>query len=133
MPELELDNIGVVTDDLDASLDFYVRALGFELIDRDHRLRQATIRLGSTVLYLLAGSGGPGPARSADPAANPAGVDHLSFATADVDATYRALTGLGVKFFLPPEDADWGARVCGCRDPGGTPIYFLRWVSGCQD
>jgi catechol 2,3-dioxygenase-like lactoylglutathione lyase family enzyme len=129
MPELHLDNVGVVTEDLDASLAFYTRALGFELIERDHELGQACVRLGGTVLFLLATTGGPGPVRTADPAANPAGVDHLSFATADVDATYRALTGLGVEFFLPPHDADWGARVCGCRDPAGTPIYFLRWAS----
>jgi len=126
MPELELDNVGVVTPDLAASLDFYTRLLGFELVSSDDETGQAAVRLGGAMLYLLTGTG-PGPYRSADPASNMAGLDHLSFTTADVDETYRTLTDLGVEFFLPPEDADWGARVCGCRDPAGVNVYFLRW------
>jgi catechol 2,3-dioxygenase-like lactoylglutathione lyase family enzyme len=129
--EMRLDNLGVVTENLDASLDFYVRLLGFEEVSHDQERGEASVRLAGTVLYLLAGNGGPGPERSPDPAANPAGVDHISFAVTDVDEAYRSLSARGVGFFLPPQDADWGARVCGCLDPAGVPIYFLRWaVSG---
>jgi uncharacterized protein len=127
--EMRLDNLGIVTENLDASLNFYIRLLGFDLVSEDQERGEASVRSAGTVLYLLAGNGGPGPARSPDPAANPAGIDHISFAVPDVDETYRALSARGVRFFLPPQDADWGARVCGCLDPAGVPVYFLRWAA----
>lgn len=125
---LRLDNVGVVTRDLDASVDFYTRLLGFEVISQDRQLGRAAIQLQGTVLYLLSTTSADQVERSADPAENAAGLDHLSFATPDVDETHRALARMGVEFFLLPQDAGWGARVCGCRDPSGTPIYFLRWL-----
>jgi catechol 2,3-dioxygenase-like lactoylglutathione lyase family enzyme len=128
--EMRLDNLGIVTENLDASLDFYVGLLDFDLVSDDRERGEASVQVAGTVLYLLAGNGGPGPARSPDPVANPAGVDHISFAVPDVDETYRVLSARGVSFFLPPQDADWGARVCGCLDPAGVPIYFLRWTVG---
>jgi catechol 2,3-dioxygenase-like lactoylglutathione lyase family enzyme len=124
-----LDNIGLVTEDLGASLDFYTQLLGFELVDHDVEFGSAAINIGSARLFLLQGRGGSGPRRGSDPAANPSGLDHLSLATPDVDETFAVLRERGVEFFAPPQDADWGARFCGCRDPGGLPIYFLRWSS----
>jgi len=129
MMDLSLDNIGLVTEDLGSSLDFYTRLLGFELIEHDPVAGSAAVRIGSTTLFLLAGRGTLGPERGADPAANPAGLDHLSFATSDVDETFRVLTERGVRFSEPPHDSDWGARFCGCQDPNGVPIYFLRWAA----
>jgi catechol 2,3-dioxygenase-like lactoylglutathione lyase family enzyme len=125
--DLRLDNIGIVTSSLDDSLAFY-RRLGFEVIEHDAGQGYAAARLAGTVLYLFRGDNDQQIARSGNPAANPGGVDHLSFATPDVDETYRALSGMGVDFFLAPEDAPWGARVCGCYDPSGIPTYFLRWA-----
>ncbi len=129
MPELSLDNIGLVTEDLTSSVDFYTRLLGFELIEHDIAAGSAAIRIGSATLFLFAGRGGPGQERGVDPPANPAGLDHLSFATPDVNETFRALTERGVRFSVPPQDSGWGARFCGCRDPDGLPVYFLRWAA----
>lgn len=125
--ELRLDNIGIVTGNLDDSLAFYTK-LGFEVIEPDTGQGYAAARLGDTVIYLFRGDDERQTSRSGEPAANPAGVDHLSFATPDVDDTYRTLSGMGIDFFLAPNDAPWGARVCSCYDPSGIVINFLRWA-----
>jgi methylmalonyl-CoA/ethylmalonyl-CoA epimerase len=48
---------------------------------------------------------------------NPPGIDHISFAVADVDAMYARLRAAGVAFGGPPKDQSWGARMVGLKDP----------------
>jgi glyoxylase I family protein len=125
-----LDNVGVAVRDLDRSLAFYCDQLGLELVYRDDASRSAGVNTGTSSLYIFETTGQEGPRRTAAYAGNPIGVDHLSFAVDDVDAAYREFQQRGISFFVEPNDADWGARVCGCLDPNGIPVYFLRWASG---
>ena len=57
---------------------------------------------------------------------NPPGVDHISFAVADVDAMYATLQAAGVALGGPPEDQPWGARMIGLKDPDGNNLYLLQ-------
>jgi catechol 2,3-dioxygenase-like lactoylglutathione lyase family enzyme len=123
-----LDNVGVAVRDLEQALAFFCDQLQLELAYRDDASRSAGVNTGTSSLYVFETSGPDGPQRTADYTGNPTGVDHLSFAVDDVDATYRELQERGVTFFMEPNDADWGARVCGCSGPGGTPVYFLKWA-----
>lgn len=123
-----LDNVGVAVRDLDRSLAFYCDQLRLELAYRDDDSRSAGVNTGTAALYVFESKGPDGPRRTAEYFGNATGVDHLSFAVDDVDAAYRELQGRGVSFFMEPNDADWGARVCGCADPDGTPVYFLKWA-----
>jgi catechol 2,3-dioxygenase-like lactoylglutathione lyase family enzyme len=67
------------------------------------------------------------PRRSTDPLANPPGLDHLSFAVADVDSVCARLSAAGAEFDAPPADTDWGARIACLRDPDGTSVFLLTW------
>lgn len=123
-----LDNVGVAVRDLDRAIAFYCDQLQLELVYRDDVSHSAGVSTGTSQLYVFQTTGADGPRRTAEYAGNPAGLDHLSFAVDDVDAAYRELQQRGVSFFMEPNDADWGARVCGCFDPEGTPVYFLKWA-----
>jgi methylmalonyl-CoA/ethylmalonyl-CoA epimerase len=57
---------------------------------------------------------------------NPPGIDHISFAVADVDAMYATLRAVGVAFDGSPEDQSWGARMVGLKDPDGNNLYLLQ-------
>jgi uncharacterized glyoxalase superfamily protein PhnB len=57
---------------------------------------------------------------------NPPGIDHISFAVADVDAIYATLRAAGVVLGGPPEDQSWGARMVGLKDPDGNNLYLLQ-------
>jgi catechol 2,3-dioxygenase-like lactoylglutathione lyase family enzyme len=61
---------------------------------------------------------------------NPPGIDHISFAVADVDALYAELCTAGVAFAAPPEDQSWGARMVGLKDPDGNNLYLLQRFLG---
>jgi methylmalonyl-CoA/ethylmalonyl-CoA epimerase len=124
---VEVDNLGLAVSDLDQSIRFYCEILGFELTDRDAQTRTAAIQAGAISLYLFESPVPEPPDRSSYPANNPPGIDHVSFRVNDVDDTYSTLVSRSVEFFLPPEDADWGARICGCKDPSGILLYFLKW------
>ena len=60
---------------------------------------------------------------------NPAGIDHVSFLVDNVDKTHTELVGRGIQFHAQPADQSWGARAAMLRDPDGTNIYLLSWLS----
>ena len=57
---------------------------------------------------------------------NPPGLDHISFAVADVDGVYAKLSAARVKFDGAPQDQSWGARMVGLKDPDGNNLYLLQ-------
>src|SRR5262245_65043593 len=57
---------------------------------------------------------------------NPPGIDHISFAVADVDGVYAKLSAAGVKFDGAPQDQSWGARMVGLKDPDANNLYLLQ-------
>ena len=57
---------------------------------------------------------------------NPPGIDHISFAVADVDSLYAELSEAGVKFGGKPENQSWGARMVGLKGPDGNNLYFVQ-------
>jgi catechol 2,3-dioxygenase-like lactoylglutathione lyase family enzyme len=124
MNDMELDNIGLGTHDLARTLAFYEQ-LGFAVTSRS--TRGATIVLGHAKLFVFIARQARLPRRSADPLANPPGLDHLSFAVADVDAAYGRLSANGVEFDCASADTDWGARAGCLRDPDGTSLFLLTW------
>ena len=124
MNDMKLDNIGIGARDLDRTLAFYEQ-LGFATASRSSR--GATIVLGQARLFVFAARRAGAPPRARDPLTNPPGLDHLSFAVADVDGVYAHLVAAGVEFECAPADADWGARVACLRDPDGTSLFLLTW------
>ena len=61
---------------------------------------------------------------------NPPGIDHISFAVADVDGVYAKLSAAGVKFDGAPQDQSWGARMVGLKILTATTCTFSRSFSG---
>jgi hypothetical protein len=57
---------------------------------------------------------------------NPPGIDHISFAVADVDTMYSTLQAAGVVLGGPPKHQSWCARMVGLKDPDGNNLYLLQ-------
>jgi catechol 2,3-dioxygenase-like lactoylglutathione lyase family enzyme len=57
---------------------------------------------------------------------NSPGIDHISFAVADVEALYSTIRETGITFSGPPEDQSWGARMVSLKDPDGNNLYLLK-------
>jgi len=120
-----IDNIGICTADLPRSVAFYQR-LGFS---EEYRNERGVLIANEGVRLFLFATRKPNPApvgRELGLFDNSPGIDHISFAVADVDALYTSLREDGVKFGGPPEDQSWGARMVGLKDPDGNNLYLLQ-------
>ena len=125
---LSVDNIGIGVTNLGRSVEFY-QHLGFAKAFENER--GCTMVAGSAKLFLFVGAPGREPvARQAfELSLNPAGIDHVSFLVDNVDKTHTELVGRGIQFHAQPADQSWGARAAMLRDPDGTNIYLLSWLS----
>ena len=120
-----VDNIGICTTDVARSVAFYQR-LGFSEAYRNDR--GVLVAAGAAHLFIFATqqSNPPPVGRDLGLFGNPPGIDHISFAVADVDAMYATLRAAGVVLGGPPEDQSWGARMVGLKDPDGNNLYLLQ-------
>jgi catechol 2,3-dioxygenase-like lactoylglutathione lyase family enzyme len=120
-----VDNIGICTTDVARSVAFYQR-LGFSEAYRNDR--GVLMAAGAAHLFIFATqqSNPPPVGRDLGLFGNPPGIDHISFAVADVDAMYATLRAAGVVLGGPPEDQSWGARMVGLKDPDGNNLYLLQ-------
>jgi len=102
-----IDNIGICTADLARSVAFY-QGLGFS---EEYRNDRGVLMANEGVRLFLFATRKPNPppvGRELGLFDNSPGIDHISFAVADVDALYARLREAGVKFGGPPEDQSWG-------------------------
>lgn len=116
--------------DVERSLDFYTRALGFELAERTGR--RARLRLGKEAIELIERRDGqPYPQERA---ANDPWFQHFAIAVSNMDAGYRRLLAYGHEPIsiggpqqLPPSTGSVIAYKF--RDPDGHPLE-LSYIPG---
>jgi catechol 2,3-dioxygenase-like lactoylglutathione lyase family enzyme len=120
-----IDNIGICVADLARSVAFY-QELGFSEAYRNDRGVMISRDGVNLFLFVTRKPNPPPVGRELGLFDNPPGIDHISFAVADVDALYAKLRADGVKFGGPPEDQSWGARMVGLKDPDGNNLYLLQ-------
>jgi catechol 2,3-dioxygenase-like lactoylglutathione lyase family enzyme len=123
---MNLVSVRIITADVDAMTDFYVRLTGVNA-DRpvpdfaEIRTPNGTLALGSTRTVGLFGPG------SAEPAANRSAIVELL--VDDVDATYAALQPWVSTFVNEPTTMPWGNRSLLLRDPDGNLVNLFSPVS----
>jgi len=114
----KINDLGIITNDLPQSRDFYVRHLGFEPVfvsDWYIHLKNGPVELG-----LMA----PRP----DCPAMPANGAWLSLSVASVDAEYSRLVAAGLTPEAEPKDQPWGERCFLVRDPNGFGINITMSI-----
>jgi catechol 2,3-dioxygenase-like lactoylglutathione lyase family enzyme len=120
-----IDNVGICATDLGRSITFY-QQLGFAEAYRNDRgvlLAAGEVRL---FLFVTRRANPPPVGRELGLFGNAPGIDHISFAVADVDALYAKLRGAGVSFDDRPLDQSWGVRMVGLKDPDGNNLYLVQ-------
>ncbi len=114
---------GVITQlritDLEASIDFYVSKLGFEL-DFRYQDFYASIRAGGQIFHLkLVDQADPSIAYVRD-----GDHPHIFFPTENLFAKARKLARHGIKLITPIAETPWGTREFSiCNNPGHS-LYF---------
>ena len=97
---------------LDASLNYYVGVLGFEMDWRnDDGNSFASVSRGQCQLFLSVGDqGNPG--------------SWMWIGVSDVDALHEELLGRGARVRHPPTNYPWGSRELHTEDPDGNVLRF---------
>jgi catechol 2,3-dioxygenase-like lactoylglutathione lyase family enzyme len=124
---VHLELVSVIVEEHDAAIDFFVRCLGFELVEdapartNDGRpKRWVVVRPpGAATGLLLARADGAGQRNAVG--GQFAGRVGLFLRVADFDAAYERMTSAGVEFLAPPRTESYG-RVAVFADIAGN-----RW------
>jgi catechol 2,3-dioxygenase-like lactoylglutathione lyase family enzyme len=120
-----VDNIGICTTDVARSVAFYQKLGLSEAYRNDRGVMMAADEV-HLFIFATRQCNPPAVERQLGLFDNPPGIDHISFAVANVDALYSTLRDVGVVFGGPPEDQSWGARMVGLKDPDGNNLYLLQ-------
>lgn len=129
----QLDAVGIVARDLEASLGFY-RLLGLPVPDPGPDAAHVEIPLGGGMRLMVDTED---VVRSFHPTWTPpppgggrVGLAVRVPAPADVDALHALVTGAGHRSELAPFDAPWGQRYASVLDPDGTGVDLYAPLPG---
>lgn len=123
----KLDMVGMVVDDMAATLAFY-RALGVDIpaeADGEGHVEVVSggMRLAWDTVEVVKSFD---PDWEPPPAGRRIGLAFLCDSAADVDATYEALTEAGYESHKAPWDAFWGQRYAVVKDPDGNHVDLFH-------
>jgi catechol 2,3-dioxygenase-like lactoylglutathione lyase family enzyme len=107
-----LHHVAVCVDDLEAALDFYVRGLGFELLDTrpDFPFAGAWLQAGAHQVHLMVLADQPR-----------GGAQHVAFHVDDLDAAVAALATRGISARRAVKVPGAGSQAF-LHDPAGNQI-----------
>ncbi|MCR5889044.1 VOC family protein [Hymenobacter sp. J193] len=127
LPLLHVHHIALICSDYAVSRRFYTEVLGLRILREVYRAERQSwkldLALGSQYIIELF-SFPETPPRLSRPEA--AGLRHLAFAVADIEATVRALTAQGVTAEPLRTDEFTGRRFTFIQDPDGLPLEFYE-------
>jgi len=120
-----LGHIGLATNDIEATVKWYIDVLGYELIGSFDSPKGEPIRFlrsGEIVYEIFQPIGG---------ADAPGKLDHFSFSSEDIEADYRYCLEQGYTFEEEgiqelPTVWEKGARYFKIMSPSGEPVEFCQ-------
>ncbi len=126
--------VGIVSNDLASSRDFYVKHFGFRAVfDAPCYVHLVEPDSGSEIGFLAPVPEGEAAAQPAMAKATTGEGVWLSLAVKDVDAEFERLYGEGLRFLEKPTDQPWGERTCALEDPNGVLIYVSQKIDSMDD
>jgi len=124
-----IEHVGIKVADLERSIDFYTRTLGFRLVERGVRAD-----VGLELAFLEAPGGGT-QIELIHPVGHSGGltegvVNHFSLSVDDIDAAVAHLRSKGVEISTGPMSVLGGHKIAFFYGPGGEKLeLFQRKVS----
>ena len=129
-----IDHIGIITNNLQRSVEFYTDVLGFSISAKiemdDVGLSAIFIEKNDSRIELM-GYKGAIPKRSEGIEIKLGGNtipinDHITFSVDDIEATVIDLKEKGVKFYLEPVQLEGGMKIASFKDPDGMLIELVE-------
>jgi len=142
-----VNHVAVSTRNIDALIDWYTTAFGFELVSRggweagnpaidgivglkDSAAKTAFMRAGNLNIELFEYSSPVGRPNDPNRPASDHGYTHFCVETDDIDADYARLSAMGMPFHAPPtpKGSIGTLRACYGRDPEGNIIELVEFI-----
>ena len=129
-----IDHIGIITNDLQQSVEFYTDVLGFSISAKiemdDVGLSAIFVEKNGSKIELM-GYRDEIPKRSEGIeiklGGNPIPInDHITFSVDDIEATVTDLKEKGVTFSLEPVQLEGGMKLASFKDPDGVLIELVE-------
>lgn len=130
-----IDHIGIMTNDLQQSVEFYTNVLGFS-VSRKIEMAEAGLSAvfvekdGSTIeLMNYRGKNVPKRSEGAELKIGGSSIpinDHISFSVDDIESTITEFKEKGVKFNLEPLQLEGGMKLASFKDPNGVLIELIE-------
>jgi len=129
-----IDHIGILTKDLQQSVEFYTNVLGFSISSKIEMeavgLSAIFIEKNGSKIELM-GYRGAIPKRSEGIEIKMGGNsipinDHITFTVDDLGVTVTELKEKGVEFVLEPMQVEGGIKIASFKDPNGVLIELVE-------
>jgi catechol 2,3-dioxygenase-like lactoylglutathione lyase family enzyme len=129
-----IDHIGILTQDLQHSVEFYTNVLGFSISTKiemeEVGLSAIFIEKNGSKIELM-GYRGAIPKRSEGIEITMGGSsislnDHITFTVDDLGATVSELKGKGIEFGLETTELEGGMKLASFKDPNGVLIELVE-------
>jgi catechol 2,3-dioxygenase-like lactoylglutathione lyase family enzyme len=129
-----IDHIGIMTNDLQQSVEFYTDVLGFSVYAKiemgDAGFSAIFVEKNGSKIELM-GYRGTIPKRSEGIEIKLGGSsipinDHITFSVDDIGATVTELKEKGVEFSLEPMQLENGKKLASFKDPTGVLIELVE-------
>ncbi len=130
-----IDHIGILTNDLQKSIEFYTDVLGFSVsmkIDMaEAGLSAVFVEKDGSKIELMKYRGKNVPKRSKGIEIEVGGSlipinDHITFSVDDIEATVTDIKEKGVAFNLEPMQLEGGMKLASFKDPDGVLIELVE-------
>jgi len=129
-----IDHIGIMTNDLQQSVEFYTDVLGFSV---SRKIEMEEVGLSAVFVEKdgskieLMGYKDEIPKRSEGIEIKLGGSsipinDHITFSVDDIGATVTDLKEKGVMFYLEPVQLESGMKLASFKDPNGVLIELVE-------
>jgi catechol 2,3-dioxygenase-like lactoylglutathione lyase family enzyme len=125
-------HISLLTSNFASLHEFYVETLGLPIVGGFPGQKILFIDAGSILIELEEVAEHSTPTGATGLHGQP-GWNHIAFEVEDVDAAFKYLTTLGIRFQVAPQDFPEGAgtmRIAFFSDPDGNTIELLQPLAG---
>lgn len=142
-----VNHVAISTRNIDALIDWYTKAFGFELVSRggwgagnpaidgivglkDSAAKTAFMRAGNLNIEIFEYSSPLGKPNDANRPASDHGYTHFCVETDDIDADHARLSAMGMVFHASPtpRGSVGSLRACYGRDPEGNIIELIEFI-----
>jgi len=130
-----IDHIGIMTNDLQKSVKFYTRVLGFSIATTmemaEAGLSAVFIEKAGSKIELMEYRGKNAPGRSKGVEISIGGHsipinDHITFSVDNIEHTVNEFKEKGIIFSLEPMELEGGIKLASFKDPDGVLIELIE-------